>query len=95
MSTASPSRPARSGSAGPRPRRPMATAGARTIDPFRLVRRHMILLIATGIFGVFLGLVAWFLLNRFSPLYSGEVLFQINAGLTESREVASQDQARD
>jgi capsular exopolysaccharide synthesis family protein len=73
----------------------MATAGARTIDPFRLVRRHMILLIATGIFGVFLGLVAWFLLNRFSPLYSGEVLFQINAGLTESREVASQDLARD
>ncbi len=73
----------------------MPTAGARTIDPFRLMRRHMILLIATGIFGVFLGLVAWFLLNRFSPLYTGEVLFEIRAGLTESREVASQDLARD
>ncbi len=70
MSTASPSRPARPGSAGPRPRRPMPTVGARTIDPFRLIRRHMILLVATGIFGVFLGVVAWFLLNMFCPLYT-------------------------
>ncbi len=73
----------------------MSTAGTRTIDPFRLMRRHMILLIATGFVGLFLGVVAWFLLNMFSPLYTAEVLFEIRAGLTESREVASQDLARD
>ena len=95
MSTASPSRQARPGPAGPRPRRSMPTAGARTIDPFRLLRRHMILLIATGIFGVFVGLVGWYLLAIYSPLYTGEVLFEIRAGLTESREVTSQDLARD
>ncbi len=73
----------------------MPTAATRTIDPFRLMRRHMLLLIATSIFGVFLGIVVWFLLNMFSPLYTGEVLFEIRAGLTESREVTSQDLARD
>ncbi len=95
MSTASPSRPARPASAGSRRRPPTPTAGARTIDPFRLMRRHMILLIATGIFGVFLGGVTWFLLDKLYPLYTAEVLFEIRAGLTESREVASQDLARD
>lgn len=95
MSTATPSRPAAPRSGGPRSRRPTPQATTRTIDPFRLMRRHMILLIATGVFGVFLGVVAWFLLDRFYPLYSGEVLFQIRAGLTESREVSTQDDARE
>jgi len=68
---------------------------ARTIDPFRLLRRHLLLLFFTGLAGVFLGVVNWFLLDRFMPQYSGEVLFEVRGGLKASRDVATEDIARE
>ena len=55
----------------------------------------MALLIGTGFAGVFTGVVAFFVLNMFMPRYSGEVFFEIRAGLKESRDVSSQDIAQD
>ena len=95
MSTVSPSRSAAPGAAGARPRRSSPSISARTIDPFRLLRRHTLLLVFTGLLGVFLGGVTWFLLDRLLPLYSGEVLFEIRGGLKESRDVSTEDIARD
>ena len=57
MTTATPTRPA-APSAGPRPRRPASFMGTRTIDPFRLLRRHMWLLMATGFVGAGIGVAA-------------------------------------
>jgi capsular exopolysaccharide synthesis family protein len=93
MTTAAPTRPAPP-HAGPRPRRP-APAAARTIDPFRLLRRHVLLLGATGVAGVFLGVVLYILLNMFSPRYTGEVLFEMRAGLNEARSIGAQDIAHE
>ena len=55
----------------------------------------MLLLVFTGLVGVFLGAVVWFMLNRFMPLYSAEILFEIRGSLKESRDVAIEDIARD
>ncbi len=55
----------------------------------------MVLLVATGVVGVFLGVVAHLLLARFYPLYSAEVLFEIRAGLDDSRDIGRQDITHD
>ncbi|MHC4992065.1 MAG: polysaccharide biosynthesis tyrosine autokinase [Planctomycetota bacterium] len=69
--------------------------GTRTIDPFRLLRRHMWLLAATGFVGAGLGVAAYVALDRFMPLYSGEVLFEIRSGLDEASDVGSRDIAQE
>src|SRR5437867_1953162 len=91
MSTVTPSRPAPPGSA-PRARRPAPTS-ARTIDPFRLLRRHVVLLAGTAVAGVFLGVVLYFILAIFFPRYRGEVFFEVRAGLHDSRSISSEDVA--
>ncbi|MHC4208913.1 MAG: GumC family protein [Planctomycetota bacterium] len=93
MSTATPIRrpappPARS-------RRPAAFMGARTIDPFRLLRRHVWLLTATAIVGVGAGVAAFLAFKRFLPLYSGEVLFEIRSGLEDAGQLAAGDIAQE
>ncbi len=93
MSTVTPSRP--TAPQPPRARRPAPVATARTVDPFRLLRRHMILLVVTGFAGVFFGLVAFFLFKNFYPMHSGEVLFEIRAGLDEARDIAGKDITHD
>ncbi|MHC4770164.1 MAG: hypothetical protein ACYTEI_15880, partial [Planctomycetota bacterium] len=69
--------------------------GTRTIDPFRLLRRHMWLLIATGFVGAGIGVVAFVALDRYLPLYSGEVLFEIRSGLDEASDIGSRDIAQE
>ncbi len=93
--TIDPSRPTGPRPAPPRPRRTAVVSNTRTIDPFRLLRRHLLLLIGTGFAGVFSGIVVFILLNMFLPLYSAEVLFEIRAGLNDSREVGSQEITQD
>ncbi len=99
MTTATPTRPAPGQPGpthpGPRPRRPAPAATPRTIDPFRLLRRHLVLLAGTGVAGVFLGVVIFILLNLFFPRYTGEVLFEIRAGLNEARSIGAQDIAHE
>ncbi|MHC5006273.1 MAG: GumC family protein [Planctomycetota bacterium] len=69
--------------------------GTRTIDPFRLLRRHMWLLMATGFVGAGIGVAAFVALDRYMPLYSGEVLFEIRSGLDEASDVGSRDIAQE
>jgi capsular polysaccharide biosynthesis protein len=69
--------------------------GARTIDPFRLLRRHLWLLIGTGIVGVGMGVAVFFAFNRFLPLYTAEVLFEMRSGLDEASDVATRDIAQE
>jgi len=94
MTTATPTRPA-APSAGPRPRRPASFMGTRTIDPFRLLRRHMWLLMATGFVGAGIGVAAYIALDRYMPLYSGEVLFEIRSGLDDASDLGSRDIAQE
>ncbi len=95
MSTLTPSRPLapRPGPVQPRPARPAGTA--RTLDPFRVLRRHMLLLVAAGLGGVCLGVGAHVVCSLFFPLYAGEVTFEIRAGLDEATDVGSQDAQRE
>ncbi len=70
-------------------------SGARSIDPFKVLRRHLVLLIGTGVIGGALGVVVFLVLNKVYPLYGGEVLFEIRPGLSEARDVASRDITQD
>jgi capsular exopolysaccharide synthesis family protein len=73
----------------------MPLAGARSLDPFRILRRHIALIIGTGVAGVVLGVAAFFLFNEFLPLYRAEVLFEIRSGLAEATDLAAQDITQD
>ena len=95
MSTVTRHRPPAPRSAGSPPRRAAPASSARSIDPFRVLRRHVVLLVCTGVFGGALGGATYFSLNKFVPRYSGEVLFEIRAGLSEARDVGSHDIAQD
>jgi capsular exopolysaccharide synthesis family protein len=55
----------------------------------------MWLLIATGFVGAGIGVVAFVALDRYLPLYSGEVLFEIRSGLDEASDVGSRDIAQE
>ena len=89
MSTVTSTRPSSSRPQPSRSRSAPATRAA-TIDPFRVLRRHMLRIVAAGLFGLILGGVAWFLLGRFYPLYSAEVLFEVQPGVASASEVGSQ-----
>jgi succinoglycan biosynthesis transport protein ExoP len=69
-------RPASSAPATMRP--PVAaapTAPGITVDPIRLFRRHLKLLIATFFVGIVLGIAAHFICLRFFPSYSAAAIF--------------------
>lgn len=88
MSTATPPRQpiGRPTSSGPS-RVNSVVSVATAVDPIRVLRRHMILIIASAIFGVALGLASFYYLTRNHSLFAGEVLFEIRAGISESGEV--------
>ena len=89
MSTVTHSRPAirraadsRSGSGRPG----LSAAG---VDPVRVLRRHVLGIIAAAILGAVVGLASFFLLKQVYPLYSAEVLFEISPGLVGATEVGT------
>ncbi len=94
MSTVTPSRPM---PARPMPARPAPAAPGRgaAIDPFRLLRRHLVLLIAVGVLGAGLGVGTYILLLIFFPLSTGEVIFEVRPGLSDAGDVATQDPLND
>jgi hypothetical protein len=55
----------------------------------------MWLLMATGFVGAGIGVAAFVALDRYMPLYSGEVLFEIRSGLDEASDVGSRDIAQE
>ncbi|MDE1038477.1 MAG: hypothetical protein OR996_06505, partial [Phycisphaerales bacterium] len=64
------------------PNRPMPKG--RAIDPIRVLRRYWKGIPIWGTVGAIIGASAFFLFARIYPLYTGEVMFEIRAGLTES-----------
>ena len=56
---------------------------ARTLDPFRVLRRHLLLILSSILGGVVLGFVAFFLFFFLLPLYSAEVVFEVRGALEE------------
>ncbi len=63
--------------AASRSRSAVPFARVRTIDPFRVLRRHLVMIIGSGVAGIVLGVAAFFLFEQFLPLYRNEVLFEI------------------
>lgn len=47
-----------------------------TIDPVKLARKYVWLGVAAGILGIILGLGAFFVLRKFAPKYTSEVIFE-------------------
>ena len=96
MSSAPPAR--RAPSAPPRRSGPDTNRGparAASIDPIRVLRRHMLLIIASAILGSVIGVVAFFALMRFYPLYRAEVFFEVRPGLRDSQDIGANDFAND
>ncbi len=56
---------------------------ARTLDPFRVLRRHLLLILGSILAGVVLGFVAFVLFFFLLPLYTAEVVFEIRGSLEE------------
>ncbi|MDP7070078.1 MAG: cellulose synthase operon protein YhjQ/BcsQ [Phycisphaerales bacterium] len=60
-----------------------------TIDPVRVLRQHIIGLLASVIIGAVMGAAAFLLFSRFYPLYTSEILFEVRPGLAESTEIGT------
>ena len=61
------------------------------IDPFRVLRRYMLLIVCAGIGGVMLGIGMFALLSWLSPLYSAQILFEIRPTMVDPTAVVQQD----
>lgn len=64
-----------------RPSGPQSTAG--TIDPFRVLRKHMLTVIGSAVFGIVFGTVAFVLLFFLMPRYSNAVSFEVLGALDD------------
>ncbi len=80
---------------GQRPR-PMAAPQRRpTIDPVRVIRQHIVGLLASLIIGAFLGAAAFIMFGKVYPLYTSEVLFEVRPGLVESTDIGTAEALKD
>ncbi|HJN79431.1 MAG: cellulose synthase operon protein YhjQ/BcsQ [Phycisphaerales bacterium] len=79
----------------PKPRPASQPQRRPSIDPIRVVRQHIIGLLAAIIIGAVVGLAAHFAFNYFYPLYTSEVLFEVRPGLTESTEIGTAEALKD
>jgi capsular exopolysaccharide synthesis family protein len=95
MSTVTPPRPTPPRSAPSRPRAGASGPTAASIDPFRVLRRHTLGIIAAAFLGAGLGVAAYFVLLTVYPLYSGEVLFEVRAGVGEAGDITTQTALKD
>ncbi|MDP7573769.1 MAG: hypothetical protein QF723_01535, partial [Phycisphaerales bacterium] len=64
----------------PKPRPASQPQRRPSIDPIRVVRQHIIGLLAAIIIGAVVGLAAYFAFLYFYPLYTSEVLFEVRPG---------------
>ena len=83
MTTVTPPRPPAPRPTGTRPRTSAVPGTARTLDPFRVLRRHLLLILSSILAGVVLGFVAFVLFFFLLPRYSAQVVFEIRAALDE------------
>jgi len=66
-----------------------------SIDPIRVLRRHVMSLIISVVVGSVVGVVAFFAFSVFYPLYSGQVLFEIQPGLQTAAQTGIIDTTND
>ena len=79
----------------PRPRPSSSPQRRPTIDPIRVVRQHVVGLLASLVVGGGLGVLAFFLLLRFTPFFTSEVLFEVRPGLAASTEIGTSKTLKD
>lgn len=71
------------------PRSIKPTTMAASIDPLRVLRRHVLAIILAAVLGGVLGVGAFFAFYQFYPLYSGEVLFEVQPAIQEAGQVGT------
>jgi len=91
--TASPAAPRPGAPAGaPRGPRPQQ---APTIDPVRVLRQNVGLLLATAVAGAVLGVVAHFAFLYLYPLWGGSVVFEIRPEVTSAKDAVAREIVQD
>lgn len=80
---------------GQRPRPTAAPQRRPTIDPVRVIRQHIVGLLASLIIGAFLGAAAFVVFGKVYPLYTSEVLFEVRPGLAESTDIGTAEALKD
>lgn len=95
MSRATPSRPPAPLRPTPRSRPPAQPTKTPSIDPFRVLRRHVLGLIAAGFLGAGIGVAAYFALARYYPLFKGQVTFEVRPGVTDAGEISTRNELGD
>ena len=66
-----------------------AGAGGVSVDPVRILRKHILLLIFSCFIGVGVGGVSYVALSIFMPEYRSEALFEIRSGLQDATEIGA------
>lgn len=95
MSSMSPARPAPPRPGAPRPKSGATPFSAPSIDPFRVLRRHILGICASGVIGGVLGVIVWLAVDFLYPLYTGMVLFEVQAGVVDPTKLGSRDIAQE
>lgn len=97
MSTVNPARqvfqrPAGAPSSAPVAASPLA---APPVDPFRVLRKHVTAIVASGVFGILLGVGLYVGLGAFFPAYTGIVRFEVVGNLKDANQATPSDLDRD
>ncbi len=79
----------------PRPRSQPSSKSGPSIDPIRVLRQHVVGIIVSGIVGIILGVIVYFVLRFTYPLYKSEVIFEIRPGLLESTDIGTKESMSD
>src|SRR5438477_11350274 len=66
-----------------------------TVDPVRVLRRHVLALIMSIVIGGVLGTAAYFICLKVYPLYAGQVMFEVRPGLAQSTDLSTVDISND
>ncbi len=62
--------------------RPAQASKLTPLDPIRVLRQHTLILLFSVIVSLVVGVVGWFLLDRYSPRYTSEVQLTVSGGIT-------------
>lgn len=91
MSTITSSRPIPQRGAVPQLRMAKSAMLASSIDPIRVLRRHIVGIVISAFIGAGLGTAAYFVLNRVYPLYTSEARFEVQPGLQKASQIGVSD----
>jgi len=95
MSTMYPTRPTNSRPSPGEHRSGGSSLPTPSIDPFKVMRKHLTALISACVFGVVFGIGVWIALMFLYPLFTSRVQFEIKAGLEEAGQVVESDLEKD